>query len=395
MSATVKKQDPRKLDKVQPEHSVQVEVRRLNKEHTREDGASVRAVDDASFELVAGEFLCLLGASGSGKSSLLRCLAGLDLPDSGYIRVGKQVVFDSEKLKKAVAPERRSVSMVFQSYALWPHMTIAENIGYPLRREQRSKSETQVRVEELLRVTGLGGLGKSRPGELSGGEQQRVALARALARKSNVILFDEPLSNIDASVRDGLKEELLLLQRRYRFSAVYVTHDQSEALSLGSRIAVVNKGRIEEIEEPRALYSRPKTIVGARATGSLSELDGKVEVVDPTTREIVVTTSIGRFVVRDHDAQFVPGQDVVVCWRPEEALISTSTTTSSAVENHVEGVVVLAAYGGVMSEFTVQCNENTRIRGRSLSSASRFSAGDEVQVTLPAEKLLCFPKVAP
>jgi len=202
--------------------------------------------------------LVLLGPSGCGKTTLLRCIAGLERPDSGMIGIAGTTVFDSGR-RIYLQPNDRPISMVYQSYALWPHMTVYENVVYPLRCRGVPDRERRERVETTLELVGLKGLGTQHPGRLSGGQQQRVALARSVVSGTGVILFDEPLSNVDAQVREQVRIELLRMQRALGFSALYVTHDQTEAMAIGHRIAVIRDGKVEQLGTPEEIYLHPSS----------------------------------------------------------------------------------------------------------------------------------------
>ena len=237
-----------------------VRVRGLRKTFRRENGSSVPAVDDISFDLYAGRSLVLLGPSGCGKTTLLRCIAGLETPESGTIEVHGQLVYSSER-GIHVPIELRRLSMVFQSYALWPHMTVADNIAYPLRslprRSRPPKKEIAGRVDQIMGMVGIDGLQRQHPNQLSGGQQQRVALSRALVSGSRLVLFDEPLSNVDAQVRESLRNELVSMQQELGFGALFVTHDRHEAMALATEIAVLDQGKIAQIDSPRQIYGAP------------------------------------------------------------------------------------------------------------------------------------------
>ena len=209
------------------------------------------AIDDLDLEIEEGEFLVLLGPSGCGKTTTLRCLAGLETPSSGAISFGGRTVFDSGS-RIDTSPDKRNLGMVFQSYALWPHMTVRKNIGYPLRARKIPKSECRGWVEDVAALVDCGQLLDRYPAQLSGGQQQRVALARGLVARPDLVLFDEPLSNLDARLRDQVRAQIHELHERLRFTAVFVTHDQREALALGDRLAIMKAGRIEQFDTPGA-----------------------------------------------------------------------------------------------------------------------------------------------
>ncbi|WP_156753641.1 ABC transporter ATP-binding protein [Actinokineospora pegani] len=269
-----------------------IEVRALGKYFTDDRGDRVAAVDDITLTVRRGEFLVLLGPSGCGKTTLLRCLAGLETPDTGAIDMSGRTVFDAA----AKADEaQRQVGMVFQSYALWPHMTVEQNIAYPLttgpRSSRPSKPEVTARVQEMLALMRLTEQAQRRPGQLSGGQQQRVALARAIAAGNDVVLFDEPLSNIDAKVREALRLELRVMQRKLGFTAVYVTHDQTEALELADRIAIMRDGKVVQLGTPEDIYRAPATRYVADFVGTSNLLTAT-----RTTTPGTVDTALGPIV---------------------------------------------------------------------------------------------------
>jgi iron(III) transport system ATP-binding protein len=221
-------------------------------------GSKVSAVDGFNVEVRDGELLVLLGPSGCGKSTTIRALAGLEVPDAGRIAFGPQVVFDAGR-RIEVRPHKRDIGMVFQSYALWPHMTVRRNIAYPLRARRRREGNRRELVEQAAELVDCTELLDRYPSQLSGGQQQRVALARALVARPAVMLFDEPLSNLDAKLREQLRADLHRLHRQVGFTGVYVTHDHAEALALGDRLAIMRAGRIEQLGTPALVFSEPRT----------------------------------------------------------------------------------------------------------------------------------------
>ncbi|MFN8518532.1 MAG: ABC transporter ATP-binding protein [Chloroflexota bacterium] len=231
-----------------------------------------RAVDGVSFQIAEGHFYSLLGPSGCGKTTTLRCVAGLERPDQGTISLGGSVVADAAR---ALPPERRDIGMVFQSYAIWPHMTVFENAAFPLRvgTTKVPRDELRRRVDEVLGVVGLADYAGRSATQLSGGQQQRLALARALIRRPRVLLLDEPLSNLDARLRDRMRAEIRDLQRKLGITTLYVTHDQVEALSMSDRIAVMDGGRIVQEGDARDIYARPATRFVAGFVGTVNFLD--------------------------------------------------------------------------------------------------------------------------
>ena len=297
-----------------------LEVKNLRKRFQRSDGTVVNAVDDISVSVAPGELVVLLGPSGCGKTTLLRSVAGLEIPDSGRVIVDGQVVFDSEN-RVALSPEHRNASMVFQSYALWPHMSVFANVAYPLKtqRPRLARAEIKDQVHLALQQVGISELADQYPNQISGGQQQRVALARAIVKNDKLILFDEPLSNVDAKVRDQLRYELLTMQDRLGFAALYVTHDQTEALQLADRIAVLGTGSVQQLGSPSEIYRQPASPYVASFVGSANILQGKVASRDGA--EIDVTTELGAVVGQySGAAELLVGDEVLVMWRPERAV---------------------------------------------------------------------------
>jgi iron(III) transport system ATP-binding protein len=320
------------------------------KSFQREDGTVVWAVDDVTIDVVPGEFLVLLGPSGCGKTTLLRMIAGLERPDRGSISLDGKPVFDAAT-RLDVPPERRPASMVFQSYALWPHMTVFDNVAYPLRSQRVGKVEVRSRVSEVLEIVGIAHLRGQFPNQLSGGQQQRVSLARAIVASQDVILFDEPLSNIDAKVRDKLRLEIVRMQRELGFTALYVTHDQEEAMTLGTRIAVLNEGVVAQIDKPREVYEHPTSAYVAAFVGTVDEFAGsaleratglqRVRTRGGTDWEIVVPDTISG--------------DVVVMARPERWKIEVGSTPGiNRLTGTIDGVTYLA---GSRTQYLVRTAE--------------------------------------
>jgi iron(III) transport system ATP-binding protein len=216
------------------------------------------AIDDLDLEIETGEFLVLLGPSGCGKTTTLRCLAGLETADRGSIAFGERRVFDAAR-RVDVAPNKRNIGMVFQSYALWPHMTVRKNVAYPLRAKKVRGKQANEWVEEVSQLVDTVGLLDRYPAQLSGGQQQRVALSRGLVARPELVLFDEPLSNLDARLRELVRTEIYELHKRMQFTAVYVTHDQTEALALGDRLAIMRSGALEQLGRPDEIFEEPAT----------------------------------------------------------------------------------------------------------------------------------------
>jgi inositol-phosphate transport system ATP-binding protein len=244
-------------------------------DHLSKSFGNVSAVEDLNLHIHDGEFVAFLGPSGCGKTTTLLMLAGIYKPTAGVIRFGEQVV-------NQVPPRERNIGMVFQSYALYPHMSVFSNIAYPLKLKKMPKQEQQIHVKRIADVMGIGDLLDRRPGQLSGGQQQRVALGRALVKEPDILLFDEPLSNLDARLRLTMRGEIKHLQKRLGITSVFVTHDQTEAMTMADRIAIMSRGKLQAFDMPEALYDRPKTLFVAGFIGNppMNIVDVEVSVVD-------------------------------------------------------------------------------------------------------------------
>jgi multiple sugar transport system ATP-binding protein len=273
---------------------------------TKEFGNGVRAVDDVTLAIGDGEFMVLVGPSGCGKTTVLRTIGGLESVTAGRILIGDR---DVTKL----APAARDIAMVFQNYALYPHMTVRKNLGYGLRARKTPRTETQHRVERVARLLGLHDLLDRRPGQLSGGQQQRVAMGRAIVREPAAFLMDEPLSNLDAKLRVGMRTSLQQLHSRLGTTTVYVTHDQVEAMTLGQRVAVMREGRIQQVDEPQRLYDEPANVFVAAFIGSPA-----MNIVEATLDDDTVSAGPLRIPLdRERRPRASPNGRVVVGIRPE------------------------------------------------------------------------------
>jgi len=356
-----------------------IAVRGATKTYTRRDGSVVRAVDDISLEVGAGEFIVLLGPSGCGKTTLLRVLAGLEQVQAGRVELDGRVVEDPAG-RTRVPTERRGLSMMFQSYALWPHKTVAENVEYPLTTRRIGRAERADRVRRILDAVGIGALAGQYPGRLSGGQQQRVALARSLVAGDGIVLFDEPLSNVDAKVREQLRTEIRRLHAELGFTAVYVTHDQEEALTLASRLLVLRGGRIAQSAPPREVYLRPADAWVARFMGAGNEILG---VLRDGTAATEVGTVFGRV------PELPEGAAVVAFSRPEEWRFAPGPE----IANRWSGTVVASAFLGPLSDHTVSLGAGVSVRVRTLG-ASGPEVGDTVEVGVPADAVLLLEEPA-
>jgi len=295
-----------------------------------------------SLNIPEGSLYTFLGPSGCGKTTTLRCVAGLERPDGGRIIIGGHTVFAFGE-RVYVPTNKRPIGMVFQSYAIWPHMTVAENVAYPLTIQRRSKAEIRQRVTDVLKVVGLDGLEDRPAPKLSGGQQQRVAFARALINEPKVMLLDEPLSNLDARLRVAMRSEIKSLQRRTSITTIFVTHDQAEALAISDQIAVMHGGKLIEIGSPHQLYNRPKRRFTATFLGLTNLIDGKVLEVDGDSRPAKMQTKKGIL-------SFIPApglkrdQAAVISIRPEN--IPVHKEKPQSLDNVVEGTVKEAIFMG-------------------------------------------------
>ncbi len=325
------------------------------------------AVDGVSLDIKAGEFFALLGPSGCGKTTLLRMLAGFETPDSGKILLhGDDVV--------RTPPHQRPVNMMFQNYALFPHLNVRDNIAFGLRRAGMSRAEIASRVAELLALVRLEGLEKRRPDQLSGGQRQRVALARAVARRPQLLLLDEPLAALDKKLRDSTQRELLALQRKLGLTFIVVTHDQDEAMTLADRIGVMNAGRLAQVATPRLLYEEPRSRWVAEFVGDVNILEGRI-----------VTREAGRLRVETQGAGAVTtlaprdlgdAIDVCVAIRPEKIRLSQrapANHSGAGTINRLEGTISDVSYLGSASSYVIALEGGAKLRA-SMANAARVSA---------------------
>jgi iron(III) transport system ATP-binding protein len=355
-----------------------IQITNVTKRYRRAGGATITPVDNISLTVAQNELVVLLGPSGCGKTTLLRCVAGLETPDEGEIVIDGRVVFSSAK-GIFVPPDQRRLSMIFQSYALWPHMTVAQNVGYPLEGQKLPTAEIARRVSQALELVGVGGLEQQFPGRISGGQQQRVALARALVSNSSVVLFDEPLSNVDAQVRNQLRFELKRMQRRIGFSGLYVTHDQAEAMELGHRVAVLQSGRIAALDTPRRVYEEPTNHYVANFVGVSNFLDGQVRSVDEGST--VVETRFGPFEVAATGQPFAPGSAVQIVMRPEKISLDAAAPSGEA-RNTVPVRIEAQLFSGAYTEYVVSAEDHV-FRVWSYDDALRsFAEGDTAWLSI-------------
>jgi iron(III) transport system ATP-binding protein len=340
---------------------------------------SVVAVDDVSLQVGEGEFVTLLGPSGCGKTTTLRMIAGFEFPTSG------EIFLDGERIN-AVPPNRRPTTMVFQNYALFPHMTVVQNIEYGLKIHHVPGKAIKERVEEVMHLVGLGGLGGRSPTQLSGGQQQRVSLARSLIMEPKVLLLDEPLSNLDAKLRESTRIEIRNLQRRLGITSVYVTHDQEEAMTLSDRVVIMHEGRIQQIGTPPEIYAHPANHFVADFIGKANFLEARVEAVgSQNTAELDIYGTKLR--VTAEQQQLVEGAKVIVVVRPE------SVDLEPKREGALVGVIRESVYLGSEIVYEVQLKGSIlTVEVPNPQEHTLFTNGQEVSIHLKEKSLHILPR---
>jgi putrescine transport system ATP-binding protein len=322
------------------------------------------AVDGVSLDIGAGEFFALLGPSGCGKTTLLRMLAGFETPDEG------RILLDGKDIAQ-VMPHERPVNMMFQSYALFPHLNVRDNIAFGLKRARMARAEIDTRVAEMMALVKLDGLEKRKPDQLSGGQRQRVALARSLARRPQVLLLDEPLAALDKKLRESTQGELMELQRRLGMTFIIVTHDQEEAMTVASRIGVMNAGRLDQVATPRELYEAPASRWIAEFIGDVNLFDGLIESRE-FNRLIISTREAGHVVVAE-PRNPIAKTTVSVAIRPEKVKLSRRGPVSDGTDAHsinrLEGVVSEVSYLGGVTTYKVKLDSGAMLRASMANTA--------------------------
>jgi iron(III) transport system ATP-binding protein len=362
-------------------------IREVSKWFGKRAGSHPPAVSDVNLDVASGELLVLLGASGSGKTTLLRCIAGLVKPSSGRISVGDRTLVDA-RIGIDIPPHKRHLAMVFQNFALWPHMTVRDNVAFPLRAQGAGSEIRAGRVNEVLQTVRCLHLAGRLPATLSGGEQQRVALARALVSRPALVLLDEPLSNLDAILRLQLRGELGEIHRMTGFTGVYVTHDQTEALALGSRIAVMNEGRIQQVGTPEEIYGSPATeyvaeFVGLANSFTLNAANGQWLGDD------------GRNIRLDFIAKPTVSRTLVVRCRPEHVVLQppggvpTSKTRGSETLTLPGCEVIGRHFLGERTEYTLRSG-GIVLKSRPNGAHGLFGVGDRVTAEIDEKRLAIF-----
>jgi ABC-type Fe3+/spermidine/putrescine transport system ATPase subunit len=349
----------------------------------------VKALDDLNLEIYENEVFTLLGPSGCGKTTTLRILAGLETPDEGRVLLNdKPIVSVSDGIY--VPPHKRNMGMVFQSYAIWPHKTVFENVAYPLRVRRVKGSEVKERVMRVLELVGLGGFAERQGPQLSGGQQQRVALARALVYEPSVLLLDEPFSNLDAKLREQMRLQLKLLLRDVRITAVFVTHDQVEALSLSNRVALMNMGHVEQCGPPREMYEKPATPFVRDFLGRTVLLRGKMSDSGQAAVHLDAMPSTPLQVPRTNGDGPSPGTEVFVAIRPEDIQVRTGDG-GSAGSNELVGTVEALLFVGDHYECRVSLGNDASVLLH-LPRSTVLREGEPVRVYVAPEGISVWPQ---
>jgi len=337
---------------------------------------SVVALDGITFTIQEGELFFLLGPSGCGKTTLLRCLGGFEKPTSGCILFNGVDVTDRE-------PNERNTAMVFQGYALWPHLTVAENVAFGLAVKGIPEVEKNERVSEALRLVRIGELADRKPNELSGGQQQRVALARMLVVKPGCLLLDEPLANLDAKLRRDMRSEIREICRTNGLTAVYVTHDRQEALSMADRIAVMQAGKVLQIGPPREIYELPVNQFVADLIGEANKVPGTVKAMDGDL--VTVDTLFGMFGSSLPHVPLKPGQAVLLLLRPE------AVRRGTALQNNFAGTVESTTYLGEMAEHVVRVHDGQSLKTYEINPKAPPEPGDRLELNVAPDSVIVLP----
>lgn len=341
---------------------------------------ATKALDNLSLDIARGEFFALLGPSGCGKTTLMRCIAGFEPPDCG------RIVIDGQDMAGA-PPHRRPVNMMFQSYALFPHMSVARNIAYGLVQEGLPRADIDARVAEMLKLTQLAGLEARKPHQLSGGQRQRVALARALAKRPKVLLLDEPLGALDRKLREETQFELMHVQERLGLTFVVVTHDQDEAMVMARRIAVMRAGRLAQVGAPAEIYDAPRSRYVAGFVGEINIFEGAIESSHESGWRL--RGPLGAFEARARNG----ATPVAFAVRPERLRLTRAPQTE--VDNAIAGVVRDAAYLGDSIIYRLECANGYVLRARRPASEARFLPGETAHAAFNADDVVLLGEDAP
>jgi iron(III) transport system ATP-binding protein len=363
-------------------------VRALFTEYASDGGGAVRAAQNVSFEVPRGKLFTLLGPSGCGKTTTLRSIAGLEKPTAGEIEIDGRLIYSSDK-GIFVAPNKRNFGMVFQSYAIWPHMNVYQNVAFPLEVRRLGRKQIREKVMRMLNAVALDQLVDRDATKLSGGQQQRLALARALVMEPQLLLLDEPLSNLDAKLRDRMRLELKRLQRDFDLTTVYVTHDQSEALALSHEIAVMNEGRVVQIGTPRQIYEQPRDQFVADFVGSTNFIAGTVSALRDA--RCVVSSAVGELTAQAGEG-VSKGCTVTVSVRPEDIELSEGEPVAAGDDNVFKGTVSGKEFLGDCLDFHVKVGDVVLLA--KAHPSLRTPTGDPIYLRMKADKCVAIPGVS-
>ncbi|TXT41883.1 MAG: iron(III) transport system ATP-binding protein [Spirochaetes bacterium] len=387
-----------------------VDIRKEFTDPQREGGRTV-AVKDMNLEIKNGEFVTLLGPSGCGKTTSLRMIAGFEIPTSGHVWIGERMVND-------VPPNKRDTTMVFQSYAIFPHMSVEQNVGFGLELKGRPKAEIAREVGQVMEVMGITELGKRRPDQLSGGQQQRVALARAVVNKPRVLLFDEPLSNLDAKLRESMRVEIRRIQQTFGITSVYVTHDQAEAMTVSDRIVVMEKGLVMQVGTPFEIYSRPScqfvadfigkvNLFPVKVMGQVAGQDNRIgqDLQDKGKAYRTLNAQGREFLANSATVGVQVGKEAFLAVRPEsleigpegkvtEGKVAEEQTPPGTAASFGSGKITKAVYLGSVVEYEIDAGLGKPIYAVSYDpvNGSFLSVGDSVSFTFSAKAAHLLPK---
>lgn len=352
----------------------EINIKNLTKDYIGSHGNIIRAVDNVSIDIAPGEFITLLGPSGCGKTTILRMIAGFEIPTAGEIYIG------GEEVSK-LTPDKRDTAMVFQSYALFPHLNVYDNIAYGLKIKKLSKANIDEKVNRIMELIGLEGFGQRAPNQLSGGQQQRVALARALVMEPSVLLFDEPLSNLDAKLRITMRNEIRRIQKEVGITAVYVTHDQAEAMSISDRIIVMNKGIIEQEGSPMEIYQRPNSSFVADFIGQSNIIEAKVKGKVNDKLEVSIN---GKDIQIETESKFNPDENVRLVIRPESLELQDN--------GNIEVKVINSIFMGSYQDYYVSLgNDIINIQVNNPREKKIYDVGDLAYINLDPKQMHVVP----